>query len=86
MYKLKRVIKNFTSLSPSLQDEVYMDFRDGALERLSIVYKEKKTEGVVFNTAEVIYLIPVSTILSKSDDESEDLDLDNDLIGVEDEG
>ena len=75
---MNRVIKNYSKLNSSLQDEVYMGYSEGELERTAFPYKGKITDGVICQYEDVIYLIPISTIIARRSGSSDDIDDDDD--------
>lgn len=87
---MKKIIKSFANLTPSLQEEVLREYGNSSLKRYPIVYKGKQTEGIVFVHEDLVYLIPLSTLLSENTIEFEgELDddiLDDDLNDLDDEG
>ncbi len=71
---MNRVIKNYSKLQSSLRDEVYMGYAEGELERTSFPYKGKITDGVICQYEDIIYLIPISTIVAGRSGSSDDID------------
>ena len=83
---MNRVIKSYSKLKSSIQDEVYMWYSEGELERTAFPYKGKITVGVICQYEDIIYLIPISTIVAGRSGSSDDLDDDESSpIDVEDE-
>ena len=74
---MKKVIKAFKKLSKDIQTDLYSDYSDGELERTSFPYSGSIEEGVIYNTDECIYLVPISSIIEVKASASEDLEEDN---------
>lgn len=83
---MNRVIRGFSKLSPKLREEVYNDFSEGDIERISFPYQGKIVDGIIYNYDDVVYLIPISTIIAGKAGSSEDLDDDDDDNDGESEG
>lgn len=75
---MNRVIKDYSKLPADLQEEVYVEYSERGLERTSFPYKGNITDGVIFKGDDVIYLIPISTIIAGRSGSSDDLDDDDD--------
>jgi len=83
---MNRVIKNYSKLHSSLRDEVYIGYSEGELERTAFLYKGKIADGVICQYEDIIYLIPISTIVAGRSGSSDDLDDDESTpIEVEDD-
>ena len=84
---MNRIIKDYSKLHLSLRDEVFMGYSEGDLERTSFPYKGKITEGLICQYEDVIYLIPISTIVAGRSGSSADLDDDeeSEVIDLEDD-
>jgi hypothetical protein len=80
---MSRIIKSYTKLPPSLRDEVYMGYSDGELERTSFPYKGNVVDGIIYDSEEVVYLIPISTIIAGRSGSSDDLDDDDESFDIE---
>ena len=74
---MSRIIKNYSRFNSDLRDEIYAGYSEGDLERITFPYKGSFVDGVIYNCDEVIYLIPVSTIVMGRSGSSDDLDDDN---------
>ena len=85
---MKKIIKAFKNLSKSTQNELYLEFSEGALERTIFPYNGDLEEGVIYKTEEFVYLVPISSIFEvKSSvgkqlekDESPSVDINEDEI------
>jgi hypothetical protein len=75
---MNRVIRAYSKLSPRVREEVYNDFTEGNIERISFPYQGKIVDGIIYNYGDFIYLIPISTIIAGKAGSSEDLDDDDD--------
>ena len=73
---MSRVIKSYSKLHVSLQEEIYIGYLEGELERTTLPYKGQITDGVIYKGDDVIYLIPISTIVAGRSGSSDDLDDD----------
>jgi len=82
---MNRIIKSFTKFHPSLRDEIYRGYSDGDLERTSFPYKENIEDGLIYYSEDVVYLIPISTIVAERSGSSYDLDDDDESFDIEDE-
>lgn len=71
---MKKVIRAFKRLDKSLQNEVYVDYSEGLLERTQFPYNGGLEEGVIFQTEDCMYLIPVSSIIEVKSAAGEDLE------------
>ncbi len=80
---MNRIIKSFTKLHPSLRDEVYKGYSEGDLERTSFPFRGDIVDGIIYNSEEVVYLIPISTIIAGRSGSSEDLDDDDESFDIE---
>jgi len=69
-------------LQPSLRDEVYRGYSEGDLERSTFPFRGDIVNGLIYDSKEVVYLIPVSTIVAgrsgsfDDDDESFDIEVE----------
>ena len=90
---MKKVIKAFKKLSSYDQNELYESYSEGELDRAVFPYNGKLEDGVLFNTEECTYLVPISSILEIKSSGDDDLDddglaageVDTDLDVAEDE-
>jgi len=82
---MSRIIKSFTKLHPSLRDAIYSGYSDGELERTSFPYKGNIVDGLIYDSEEVVYLIPISTIIEGRTGSSDDLDDDDESFNIEGE-
>lgn len=73
---MKKVIKAFKKLSKSVQNELYLDYSEGELERTVFPYNGDLEEGVLFKTDDCIYLVPISSIIEMKSSHKDDLDED----------
>lgn len=73
---MKKVIKAFKKLSKSDQNELYMDYSEGELERTVFPYNGGLEEGVLYKTEECVYLVPISSIIEVKSSVGEDLEDD----------
>ena len=73
-----RVIKDYSKFHGTLQEEIYSKYSEGDLERTTFPYKGAIADGVIFQSDDAIYLIPISTIVAGRAGSSEDLDDDDD--------
>jgi hypothetical protein len=87
---MNKVIKDYAKFDDELQDEIYVAYSDGELERATFPFKGKIEDGVLFVWEDTTYLIPKSTISSRraggsddDDDDDDDRD-DDDIIGDDD--
>ena len=80
---MSRIIKSYTKLPPSLRDEVYLGQSDRELERTSFPYKGNVVDGIIYDSEEVVYLIPISTIIAGRSGSSDDLDDDDESFDIE---
>ena len=94
---MNRVIKKFSKLPLKLQEEIYEGFSEGELARTSFPYQGNIVDGVIFQTEDTVYLIPLSTVIEvksgssadMDDDDDDDTEADSDdidLMDIEDEG
>tara|TARA_R110002072_G_scaffold226960_3_gene383858 strand:+ start:157 stop:426 length:270 start_codon:yes stop_codon:yes gene_type:complete len=74
---MNRVIKNYLKLNSMLRDEVYIGYLEGELERTAFPYKGKITDGIIYQYEDIIYLIPISTIVAGRSGSSDDSDDDD---------
>ncbi|MFT6501470.1 MAG: hypothetical protein ACJASQ_001582 [Crocinitomicaceae bacterium] len=81
---MSRIIKSYTKLHPSLRDEVYRGYSDGNLERTSFPYKGKVVDGLIYTSEDVVYLVPISTIIAGRAGSSDDLDDEDESFDIED--
>jgi hypothetical protein len=77
------IIKSFTKLHPSLRDEVYSGYSDGDLERTPFPYKGNIVDGLIYDSEDIVYLIPISTIIAGRSGSSDDLDDDDESFDIE---
>lgn len=77
---MNRVIKNYSKLPASLRDEVYSAYSEGELERTTLPFQGKLTDGVIYHFDNTVYLIPISTIVVGRSGSSSDLDDDDSAI------
>lgn len=83
---MNRVIRNYSKMPSSLREEVYKGYSESELERTTFPYQGQITDGVIYKTEDIIYLIPISTIIagrSGSSDDLDDNDDDEEPIGIE---
>ena len=80
---MNRVIKEYAKLRSSLRDEVYMGYSEGDLERTSFPHKGKMVDGVICQYEDVLYLIPIFSIIAGRAGSSDDIDDDDDSSGIE---
>ena len=73
---MKKVIKAFKKLSSYDQNELYESYSEGELDRAVFPYNGKLEDGVLFNTEECTYLVPISSILEMKSSGDDDLDDD----------
>jgi len=78
---MKKVIKAFKKLSSYDQNELYSSYSEGELDRAVFPYNGKLEDGVLFNTEECTYLVPISSILEMKSSGDDDLD-DDDGLGA----
>ena len=76
---MKKVIKAFKKLSSYDQNELYASYSEGELDRTVFPYNGRLEDGVLFNTEECTYLVPVSSILEMKSSGDDDLDDDDGL-------
>ncbi|MFT6982135.1 MAG: hypothetical protein ACJAUD_000902 [Crocinitomicaceae bacterium] len=81
---MSRVIKSYSKLHPSLREEVYTGYSDRSLERTSFPYKGKIVDGLIYTSEDVVYLIPISTIIAGRAGSSDDLDDEYESFDIED--
>lgn len=79
---MSRVIRAFSKLKSSIRDEVYMGYIEGEVERTSFPYKGKIVDGIIYQYEDVVYLVPISTIVAGRSGTSDDLD-DEDAPNLE---
>ena len=72
-------------MHPSLRDVIYSGYSDGELERTSFPYKGNIVDGLIYDSEEVVYLIPISTIIAGRTGSSDDLDDDDESFNIEGE-
>ena len=75
---MKSVMKSYYDLPGSIQEELMSRLKEGGLERMSFPYKGKLTDGVIFLTDEIRYLVPLNTVAKAKPDPilgATDLDL-----------
>ena len=60
-----------------------MGYSDGELERTSFPYKGNVVDGIIYDSEEVVYLIPISTIIAGRSGSSDDLDDDDESFDIE---
>ena len=72
-------------MHPSLRDVIYSVYSDGELERTSFPYKGNIVDGLIYDSEEVVYLIPISTIIAGRTGSSDDLDDDDESFNIEGE-
>ncbi len=82
---MNRIINSYTKLHPSLRDVIYSGYSDGELERTSFPYKGNIVDGLIYDSEEVVYLIPISTIIAGRTGSSDDLDDDDESFNIEGE-
>lgn len=75
---MNRVIKSYSKLHSSLRDEIYMGYSEGEFERTSFPYNGKVEDGIICQYDDVVYLIPISTIIAGRAGSSDDLDNEDD--------
>ncbi len=83
---MKKIIKAFKKLSKDVQNDLYIDYSDGELERTVFPYNGGLEEGVIYSTNECIFLVPISSIIevkSSVSDNLEDDDSESEEIGEE---
>lgn len=80
---MDRVIKNFSKLARSQREEVYTAYHDNESERTTFPYKGAIVDGVIFRTDDVIYLVPISSIVAGRAGSAGDLDDNDDAEEVE---
>lgn len=71
---MKKVIKSFKKLSASIQSDLYADYSEGELERTVFPYNGNMEEGVLFQTEDCIYLVPISSIVEAKFGGGDDLE------------
>lgn len=95
---MNRVIKGFGKFSENDQEEIYSLYQEGVLGRATFPFQGNIADGVIFESGETTFLIPVSTIKTskfastadeyeeEKDPEESDENLDlNDSDEIEDE-
>ncbi len=90
---MKKVIKAFKKLNTRVQNELYLDYSEGELERTVFPYNGDLEEGVLFKTDDCIYLVPISSILEmkssykekleEGEEDGESVEFDDDEISDE---
>ncbi len=75
---MNRVIKDFAKFDDSTQEDIYAAYSEGELERTSFPFKGEISEGVIYKTDEIHYLIPRSSIIAGKAGSSKDLEDDDD--------
>lgn len=75
---MNRVIKDYAKLHSTVQEDVYDAYSEGDLRRTTFPYKGQMADGVLYEHEDVIYLIPISTIVAGRAGSSSDLDDDDD--------
>lgn len=81
---MNRVIRSYSKFPVELQSAIYSSYSFGKLERTILPYQGAMTDGIIFNSEDAIYLIPISTIfasVAKPEKKEVELDLleDDDL-------
>ena len=86
---MKKVIKAFKKLNKSVQNELYIDYSEGELERTVFPYNGGLEEGVLFKTDDCIYLVPISSIIEMKsshkelEEEGDSVEFDDDISDEE---
>jgi hypothetical protein len=80
---MSRIIKSYTKLHSSLRDKVYSRYSDGYFGRTSFPYKGKIVDGLIYESEDIVYLIPISTIIAGRSGSSDDLDDDDESFDIE---
>ena len=75
---MNRVIKNYSKLHLEKRDEVYIRYSEGDIERTTFPYKGEIVEGVIYQEGDIVYLIPISTIIDGRTEQPNNYDDDDD--------
>ena len=71
---MKKIIKSFKNLKKDLQEDLYRSYSEGELERAVFPYNGMLEQGVLYADNEVIYLVPISSIIASKSIMKDDLD------------
>lgn len=61
---MKKIIKSFKNLKKDLQEDLYRCYSEGELERAVFPYNGTLEQGVLYTDNEVVYLVPISSIIA----------------------
>ena len=82
---MKKVIKAFKKLNKSVQNELYIDYSEGELERTVFPYNGDLEEGVIYKTEDCVYLVPISSIIEVKSSHKEELEEGSDSVEFDDD-
>ncbi|OFZ57375.1 MAG: hypothetical protein A3D92_16330 [Bacteroidetes bacterium RIFCSPHIGHO2_02_FULL_44_7] len=88
---MNRVIKGFGKFSENDQEEIYALYQEGVLGRATFPFQGNIADGVIFESEETTFLIPVSTIKASKfastadeDEEEKDTEESDDNLDIND--
>lgn len=79
---MSRIIKSYSRFNSNLRDEIYTGYSESDLERTTFPYKGNIVDGVIYHCDDMIYLIPISSIVAGRSGSSDDIDHDDELSEI----
>ncbi|MBC8226839.1 MAG: hypothetical protein H8E74_06830 [Gammaproteobacteria bacterium] len=79
---MKRVVKDYSKFSVTIQEDIYAMYSNNELERASFLYKNAMVDGVIYAMSEQLNLIPLSSIYTASIDRLENNDQIDELPSI----
>ncbi|MBL6874877.1 MAG: hypothetical protein ISR02_05310 [Flavobacteriales bacterium] len=79
---MKRVVKDYSKFSVTIQEDIYAMYSNNELERTSFLYKNAMVDGVIYAMSAQLNLIPLSSIYTASIDRLENNDQIDELPSI----